>query len=324
MLLKLNEYHWAEHVDDALLLLGRAGVKTVPLAGGTYLLRHKDDSIQAVVDLRDLGLAYISEEPHAIRIGAMTTLQDIIDAPFLKEFATGVLSLATQVASPSRLIRNSATIGGTIATGVAAQADVLTALVAMDAEVVVRSARRTELNLSGGTVERPGLPLSGVVYKGKQERRIACASYSLDHRPGELIIEVRIPMAMARCGGSFKRIARFSSDVALLNVAALVEVEDGQYKHVRLAFGGVNMEPQRVHAVEQQLEGQSVEHPVNGERLLTALRTGLTAFRPTSDLRASGGYRRVSGVTLAYRALEEATNVAHWRSMVSSGTGKGV
>ena len=28
-------------------------MKTVPLAGGTYLLGHADDSIQAAVDLRD-------------------------------------------------------------------------------------------------------------------------------------------------------------------------------------------------------------------------------------------------------------------------------
>ena len=58
MLLNLLEYHWAEHIDDALMLLSRPDIKTVPLAGGTYLLGLHDDSIQAVVDLRDLELAY--------------------------------------------------------------------------------------------------------------------------------------------------------------------------------------------------------------------------------------------------------------------------
>ena len=29
MLLNLLEYHWVEDIDEALLLLGRAGVKTV-------------------------------------------------------------------------------------------------------------------------------------------------------------------------------------------------------------------------------------------------------------------------------------------------------
>src|SRR5579883_2782326 len=144
MLLNLVEYHWAEHIDDALLLLGRLDVKTVPLAGGTYLLGLQDDSIEAVVDLRDLELSYISEEQRGLRIGAMTTLQNIVDSPVLKTFAMGLLSRAAQVSS-SRLVRNCATIGGTLGAGMASQADLLTALLALDAEVVVRSGSKTEL-----------------------------------------------------------------------------------------------------------------------------------------------------------------------------------
>src|SRR6266853_5097304 len=85
MLLNLLEYHWAEHIDDALMLLSRTDVKTVALAGGTYLLGQKDDSIQAVVDLRDLELVYISEDARGIHIGAMTTLQSMVDSPVLKD-----------------------------------------------------------------------------------------------------------------------------------------------------------------------------------------------------------------------------------------------
>ena len=119
MLLKLVEYHWAEDINDVLLLLGRLDVKTVPLAGGTYLLGLQDDSIEAVVDLRDLNLAYISEDVRGIRIGAMTTLQQIVDASTLKNGALRILSQAAQASSSSRLIRNSATIGGTLGAGIA-------------------------------------------------------------------------------------------------------------------------------------------------------------------------------------------------------------
>jgi len=324
MLLKLVEYHWAEHIDDALLLLGRFDTKTVPLAGGTYLLGLNDDSIQAVVDLRDLELAYISEETRYLRIGAMATLQSIADAPLLKEFATGLLAHSALASSSSRLIRNSATIGGTLGAGVAAQADLLTALVALDAEVVVRSGSKTQVNLSGGTLERPGLALSGVVFKGKQERRIPSSTLSMERRPSELIVEVAIPRTAPSCGTSFMRISRTPTDSALLNAVALVEIENGVYKRVRLAFGGVNMEPIRALGIEQQLEGQPAIHPVNGEQLFALLRAGISALRFPSDVRASGSYRRVSGVHLAYRVLEEAINVSHWRSMVSSGSGKGI
>ena len=92
MLLNLLEYHWVEDIDDALLLLARTDTKTVPLAGGTYLLGLEDDNIQAVVDLRDLELAYITEDAKGIHIGAMTTLQTMGDSPLLKDLTNGDIS----------------------------------------------------------------------------------------------------------------------------------------------------------------------------------------------------------------------------------------
>ncbi len=318
MLLNLVEYHWAEHIDDALLLLARLDIKTVPLAGGTYLLGLQDDTISAVVDLRELGLSYITEDAQGIHIGTMTTLQDIVDAPLLKEFVTGLLSRAAQASASSRLIRNSATIGGTLGAGAASQADLLTALVALDAEVVVRSGSKTQVNLSAGMAERSGPGLAGVVYKGKQERRISCSSFSTEKRPNELIVEVVLPRLSYACGASFQRIGRTPTDVALLNAVALVEIEDGAYRRVRLSLGGVNMEPMRVYAVEQQLEGQPAIHPNDGQRLLAVLKAGMTEFHPPSDALVSSGYRRVSGMSLAYQVLEEAIKVSYWRSVMSS------
>ncbi|QBD81792.1 hypothetical protein EPA93_39795 [Ktedonosporobacter rubrisoli] len=317
MLLNLVEYHWAEHIDDALLLLGRLDIKTVALAGGTYLLGQQDDSIQAVVDLRDLGLAYVTEDTRSLHIGAMTTLQSIADEPLLQEFAGGVLAQTALASSSSRLIRNCATIGGTLGTGTASQADLLTALVALEAEVVVRSGSKTQVNLSGGTLEYPGLALSGVIYKGKHERRISCATFNLERRPNELIVEIIIPYNKANNGASFARVGRTSTDAALLNAVAQVETQEGVYKHVCLAFGGVNMEPRRLATLERYLEGQ----PADNQHLLAALQASIAEFHPPTDFRVSGSYRRVSGINLAYHVLEEATNLAQRRGMVPSGKG---
>jgi len=319
MLLNLLEYHWAEHIDDALLLLARLDVKTVPLAGGTYLLGLQDDSIQAVVDLRELGLAYISEDARGVHLGAMTTLQNMVDAPMLKNLAMGLLARAALVSSSSRLIRNCATIGGTLGAGAASQADLLTALTVMDAEVVLRSNSKSLVNLSGGTFERPGLALSGVTLRGKQERRVPLSALTQERRPNELIVEVSIPHPAPGSGTSFMRVGRTSADVALLNAAALVEVSNGIYQRVRLALGGVNMEPIRLEGVERQLEGQPVtDNHEESQRLLRVLQEGMAGFRPPSDFRASSGYRRVSGMNLSYRVLEEAINTSHWHSVISS------
>lgn len=329
MLINLLEYHWAEDLDEALILLGRTDVKTVALAGGTYLLGHEDEEIQAVVDLRDLELAYIEEDKRAtngkasLRIGAMTTLQTLADSPLLQEVATGILAHTAKASSSSLLIRNSATLGGTLAIGASSQADLLTALAVLDAEVVLRSGSRTQFDLAGGSFERPGLALSGVTFKGKQERRVSFVTLSSERRPNELIIEVVLPHPSVGCGGAFLRVGRTPTDVALLNAAAVVEVQDDKYQRVRLALGGVNMEPVRLSAVERQLEGQPVNLPgsnaLDVQRLASILQAGMASFQPPSDFRASGGYRRVVGMNLAFRALEEATNVSRWRNMVSEG-----
>ena len=324
MLLNLLEYHWVEDIDDTLLLLARAGTKTVPLAGGTYLLELDDDSIQAVVDLRDLQLAYISEDARGVHIGAMTTLQTLADSPLLKDLATGILARASLASSFSRLIRSSATLGGTLATGVASQADLLTALAVMDAEVVLRSGSKSQVNLSGGTAERPGLALSGVTYKGKLERRVPPGTLSTERRPNELIIEAVVPRPPFSCAASFMRIGRTPTDVALLNAAALVEVSGGVYQQVRLALGGVTMEPVRVHSVEKQLVGQPVvnqggaNNSLDTQHIFAAVQAGMADFSPPADFRASSNYRRVSGMNLAFRVLEEATNISRWRNMLST------
>lgn len=311
MLLNLLEYHWAEDIDDALLLLSRTDVKTVPLAGGTYVLGHTDETIQAVVDLRDLQLAYIKEDAQAIHIGAMTTLQSMADSPLLKNTVDGLLARAAQASSFSRLLRNSATLGGTIGTGVASQADLLTALSVMDAEVTLRSGSQTSVSLGGASS-------SGIVYKGKHERRIAFHSFALESRPNELIIEVRIPRPGTMAGGSFERVGRTPTDVALLNAAALVEIQDEAYQRVRLALGGVNMEPVRLYAIEQQLEGKPAD--IGQEFIALVVQAALADVRLPSDFRASSDYRHICGTTLVNHVLEEATNGSRWRGKFS---GKG-
>ncbi len=331
MLTNLLEYHWAEDLDDALILLARSDVKTVPLAGGTHLLSLEDEEIQAVVDLRDLELAYIDDNQNrrdergraSMRLGAMTTLQSLADAPLLGEMATGIVARAARASASSPLIRNSATLGGTLVTGAASQADLLTALAVLDAEVVLRSGSKRQIELGRGTLDRPGLAMAGVTFKGKQERRVTFANLASELRSNELIIEVVFPQPDASSGGSFVRIGRTAGDVALLNVAALIEIKNETYQRVRLALGGVNMEPVRLSAVERQLEGQLVQQVANNaldvQRLAGVLQAGMGGFQPPSDFRASSSYRRVVGMNLAFRALEEAINVSRWRNMVSEG-----
>ncbi len=167
--------------------------------------------------------------------------------------------------------------------------------------------------------EHPGLALSGVTFKGKQERRIPYHSLATELRPNELMIEVTVPSPGTGSGASFMRVGRTPTDVALLNVAAQVQITDGMYQHVRLAFGGVNMDVQRIGAIERQLEGQPVATAdAWGKQIGSVVQSGMADFNPPSDFRASNEYRLISGANMAYRVLEEATNNALRGGMASS------
>jgi carbon-monoxide dehydrogenase medium subunit len=114
------------------------------------------------------------------------------------------------------------------------------------------------------------------------------------------------------------RVGRTPTDIALLNAAALVQITGGVYERVRLALGGVNMQPLRLHAIEKQLEGQPAAYPVDTQHLHAVVQEGMAEIQPPSDFRASSDYRRVSGMKLAFRVLEEATSISCGRNMFFS------
>ena len=84
------------------------------------------------------------------------------------------------------------------------------------------------------------------------------------------------------------------------------------------------MEPVRIEAVEQQLVLQVVatsgdsNTALDAQQIIAVIQVGMANFSPPEDFRASGAYRRVSGMNLAFRVLEEAATISRWRNMVSS------
>lgn len=289
MLLNVTEYQRPETITEALRLLARPGIKAAPLAGGTLLVGQRDDTLQAVVDLRALGLNIISEQDSQVRIGAMVTLQTLVDAPLAHTLAGGILAQAAK-ASAARLIRNAATIGGTLAAGPAANADLPVALVALDA--------RARLI-------------------GQAERVVPAEKVFSELQPGELLVEVIIEPPPAHAEGAFLRVARTPDDVALVHAAAVLSMQSGICQQARVAVGGAGMAPTRLHATESLLAGQSLDQ----ERIAAAVAAGIAAFAPPPDFRASPTYRRNVADTLARRALEQCADTARWKQLMGSDQG---
>lgn len=107
----ITEYHRPANIDSAVDLLARKNPLTYVLAGGTSLILRKSEDF-AVVDIQALALNSIRAESGQIRIGASVTLQQLVDSSELPE----VIRDAAK-AEASFNIRQSATIGGTVASG---------------------------------------------------------------------------------------------------------------------------------------------------------------------------------------------------------------
>jgi len=113
--MKAFEYASPTTVKEAIPALGAAWGETEVLAGGTDLLSLMKDSVVApgrLVSLKGIkelqGVSIAPGKPS--RLGAMTTLQELIDNPVLRRNCPGLVQAAEGVSSPQ--IRSMGTVGG--------------------------------------------------------------------------------------------------------------------------------------------------------------------------------------------------------------------
>ncbi|MFG3344343.1 xanthine dehydrogenase small subunit [Streptomyces sp. NPDC048018] len=213
-------------------------------------------AIDRLPELRELRV----ESDH-IEIGAAVTLTEIErrldgEVPLLAE-------LFPQFAS--RLIRNSATLGGNLGTG-SPIGDSPPVLLALEASLVLADA-------DGERV----VPLADYFTGYRQSVR----------RPDELIRAVRIPLPLAPVTAFHKIAKRRFDDISSVAVAFALEIEDGVVRKARIGLGGVAATPIRALATEAALEGR----PWSSETVEAAARELRAQGTPMDDHRASALYR---------------------------------
>jgi CO/xanthine dehydrogenase FAD-binding subunit len=285
MLLNLREVHrpgsetGAAGVDAALRLLARPGIRTIPVAGGDWLLGSADGTVEAVVELQGLGMDALAYHDTAreLRIGAMATRAQLAGWEPAVRLGRGLLADAARNWRGS-LQRNRDTVGGAVA--VAASEDPLVAaLMVLGAEVRVRS-------LAGET--RSPLPTF------TRNRREILATPAL-------ILELIVPVPAGRFGAAMERVGRTPADRPIVLAAASLRAESGICVDARLALGGVGSEPVLAAAAER-LIGQQV----NDSAIAGAASAAASALEPAGDERGSAAYRLAMAEVLARRALAQA------------------
>ncbi len=117
--MKPFKHHNARSLREATTLMRKYNGKAKANAGGTDLLGAMRDRCmaeypEAVVNIKTIsGLDYIKEDKKGLRIGALTTLADIVSSKKIKDTYKLLAEAAHSVATPH--VRNMATVGGNLA-----------------------------------------------------------------------------------------------------------------------------------------------------------------------------------------------------------------
>jgi CO/xanthine dehydrogenase FAD-binding subunit len=276
----------ATSIDDACAAM-KAKPDALVLAGGTDLMVEVNRGIRPINDVVAVGripeMRGWSREGargEVLRIGAGTTCADLTE-PTIASLVPALAQAARTVGSPQ--IRNSATLGGNLATASPA-GDTLPVLAALEAEIELRSVEG---------IRR--LPLDEFVVGVKDNALV----------PGELIVAVRVPVL----DGPQEFLKVGTRNAMVIAVASLALVVDRFGKTVRVALGSVAPIP--VRAIEAEVlvaERLDFDGEVPPDSDLVDQFAGLVAdaARPIDDHRGTAAYRRHAVMVIAGRALRRA------------------
>ncbi len=151
----------ASTMDEALTVLAK-DPDARPIAGGTNLvprLMSRHFNVKTLVDLSDLNeCRYVRRDKDSIKIGALTTLAELVESPYMQHF-DAIKSFEREFVSPP--IMNLATVGGSIALGDYAQ-DIVVILESLGAKLKVSKNNEYEIVLLDSRIRSP-IKTSGLI-----------------------------------------------------------------------------------------------------------------------------------------------------------------
>ena len=261
-------------LDEAMSLLHERGPIAGLLGGGVSLVRYAPSHITSLIDLSTLPLSYIREEAGCVRIGATTTLREMLDHPLIADYLNGiVVETLRQVASP--LLRNLATIGGALVSA-DPWSDVITLFLALGAHVVIYD----------GTTDT--LPLAQL--------------YPTRSRLGGAILtELVLPAPLPSAAAAFCKFNRTGFDIAVLNCACQVQLHDDRCVGASVVVGGTPRLAASLPGAQEVLTGQ----PLTSETIEQATVAARDAVEVREDRRASAEYRKQLVYVGVRRCLQE-------------------
>ncbi len=285
---------------EAALSILAADPAAQPVAGGTDLVvaarqgrKPLPESIVAIDRIAELGRAGLGEG--GLVLGALTSHAWLAESPDVRRGWAAIADAAAIVGSPAT--RGTGTIGGNLMNASPA-AETTAPLVVHDAVVTLRAAggKRREVAV-GDLATGPG-------------RTVAEA--------GELLTEVRVPVAPERSGSAYVRLEyRRAMEIAVVGAAALVTLAgDGTIAAARIALTAVAPTIVRAPEAEAILAGAAADR----ETFRRAGEAAAAAASPIDDVRASADYRRAMLAVVVARTIAAATARARGESVAIPAT----
>jgi len=285
----LKEFCLPETGSEVVSALDKYGDGSLFVAGGTFIhgleARGLLSGVEALVDLKKLGLNTIQAEKHGVRIGATTRFAALEAIPGFDTPAFGALRDA--LSCPPLQIRNQATVGGSIAAS-CPFFDLPAAFQVLDGSVTIEG---------GGGCRDLSLE---AVYEGLFENTLASNEY---------ITSLLIPDQHSRTTSAYLKLETNANDMALVGVAVRITVgkalaRKDRIRDARVVLGGgLGQTFIRSAAAESVLNGEKVS-----DELFQKAADAIAAdIDPISDQRCSAEYRAAMGTVFVRRALQQAT-----------------
>ena len=269
------EYHRASSVDDALKALAASGGSAKFVAGGhslVPLMKLRLSEPGMLIDIARIPeLAGVREKSGQIEIGAGTVHHAVATSKLLQDTCPIVSDAAATIGDTQ--VRNRGTVGGSLAHA-DPSADMPAVMVALDADIVLRSAAG--------------------------ERTVKATSFfqdlfTVDLQAGEIITAVRFAPVKA---GAYAKLYQKASHYAIVGVAAVLDAKGGKIQSARIGLTGATTHAVRLGKLEQALAGQSQE---TIEKVTAGAGAELTSVN--GDLHASEEYRRAMVGVFTKRAI---------------------
>jgi carbon-monoxide dehydrogenase medium subunit len=225
------------------------------------------------------GIAQVGNE---VRIGAMTTENELIWSKLLAEKIPLLVEVARLISDPQ--VRYKGTIGGDISHGDPGN-DHPAVMLALGASFV----------LTGPKGERV-LPANGFFLD----------TYSTQMQPDEIMTQIRIPIPPAGTGWCYSKLKRKTGDFASAAAAVLLRMQGGNVADVQIALTNLGATPLKASAAEASLRGK----PLNDAAFAEAARLAMSICSPGEDQRGSVEYKTAMAGEMTQRALRTAQSRA--------------